>query len=172
MHRRGTRVICRTKRGLEVGFVLAVLDNESNVRFESQQDDDTALGGSIIRRATAEDHLLSARLEKNRLAALQECERILANHPSSSGDFVLVDIELLFDGQTIFFYFLGDNPSKPSPKLESLLQELAAAYEAKVELRRFAETLASGCGPDCGTGEGCGDGEVCTGCALAASCRN
>lgn len=187
VHQRGTRVICRTKRGLEIGTVLNISTPSEgqlpspqtrNASAKTETGNLSAAGtsqvesGSIIRRATGEDHLLAARLEKNRIAALLECERILASRADSSLDLVLVDVELLFDGQTIFFYFLGDNPQQHSPKLESLTQELAAAYEAKVELRRFAETLDSGCGPECGTDAGCGDSGGCTSCALLSHCRD
>ena len=174
VHQRGTHVICRTKRGLEAGTVLNVSPSPgSQETREANPDLDEANGaGTILRRATAEDHLLLARLEKNRMAAVHECERILAERAHSHRDLVLVDVELLFDGQTIFFYFLGYDPEQPSPELETLTRDLATAYEAKVELRRFAETLTSGCGPDCGTAEGCGDSGGCTSCALMASCRN
>ena len=35
--------------------------------------------------------------------------------------------------------------------MEPLTAELAEAYEAKAQFRKFTETLTQGCGPDCGT---------------------
>lgn len=165
-HQRGTSVVCRTGRGVEMGTVLNLVpraDQDACSAHDAAETD-----GTIIRRATPEDHLLGARLEKNRLAALQDCERILADRFPSV---LLMDVDLLFDGQTIFFYFLGDVPDEFADEVERLTAELAAAYEAKVELRRFAESLTSGCGPDCGTESGGGSGG-CSGCVLAGNCRN
>ena len=73
---------------------------------------------------------------------------------------MLVDVEHLFDGQGLFFYFLGTVPDE----VESLTSQLAAAYETKVQFRKFTETLIEGCGPGCGTEEAKGNGgcESCT----------
>ena len=80
---------------------------------------------------------------------------------------VLMDVELLFDGASLYFYFLGD----VSPEVERLTDELAEAYEAKVQFRRFTEAVVEGCGPDCGTeaAAGCGDG--CSTCGLVIECK-
>jgi hypothetical protein len=81
---------------------------------------------------------------------------------------VLVDVEHLFDGQGLFFYFLGEVP----PEIESFTAHLAEAYETKVQFRRFTETLIEGCGPGCGTEEAKGQGgcDSCTSCAVASAC--
>ena len=49
---------------------------------------------------------------------------------------------------------------------------LAETYEAKVQFRKFTETLIEGCGPGCGTEEAKGQGgcESCTSCAVASAC--
>jgi hypothetical protein len=81
---------------------------------------------------------------------------------------VLVDVEHLFDGQSLFFYFLGGE----SPEIADLTSELADAYEAKVQFRKFTDTLSQGCGPGCGTEEaenGCGTG-ACSTCAILSAC--
>lgn len=79
-----------------------------------------------------------------------------------------MDVELLFDGQGVFFYFLGDISSQ----VETLTDQLAGAYEQKVQLRQFADALATGCGPDCGTKDGgCSDGG-CSSCSIAQACAN
>jgi hypothetical protein len=53
-----------------------------------------------------------------------------------------------------------------------MTQQLAATYETAVEFRQFAETLAQGCGPGCGTEEAKGQGgcSSCTTCAVASAC--
>jgi hypothetical protein len=80
----------------------------------------------------------------------------------------LLDVEHLFDGEGLFFYFLGD----PPPETAEITGRLAATYEAAVEFRKFAETLTQGCGPGCGTEEAKGQGGCasCTSCAMASAC--
>jgi cell fate regulator YaaT (PSP1 superfamily) len=154
---RRSRVILRTRRGLEIGDVLSPPDD--------CDDGEVFADGELIRGVTLQDELLQARLEQNRQAAYEACSKMLAEIDLPV---VLVDVEHLFDGQGLFFYFLGDVP----PDLESLTSRLAEAYEAKVQFRKFTETLIEGCGPGCGTDEAKGQGgcESCTSCAVASAC--
>jgi hypothetical protein len=121
--------------------------------------------GPILRGMTVEDELLCARLEKNRHAAYSACATLLADRKLPA---VLVDVEHLFDGQGLYFYFLGD----VTPELESYTAELADAYESKVQFRKFTDTLIEGCGPGCGTDEAKGQGgcATCVSCAVAGAC--
>jgi cell fate regulator YaaT (PSP1 superfamily) len=154
---RRSRVIVRTKRGLEVGDVLAPPDD----RDESRAFAD----GEILRGMTVQDDLLQARLEKHRQEAYAACANLLRGSDTPA---VLVDVEHLFDGQGLFFYFLG----VVTPQLESYTERLASAYEAKVQFRKFTETLIEGCGPGCGTDEAKGRGgcDTCSSCAVAGAC--
>lgn len=154
---RRTRVICRTSRGLEVGEVLSLAGND-----EVGGDD-----GVILRGVTIEDDLLIARLNRKRDEAFAACERLLQERGLPD---VLIDVEHLFDGEALYFYFLGE----PTPAAAELTNELAAVYEAQAQIRQFADTLTAGCGPGCGTEEaenGCGSGAGgCSTCAVLAAC--
>jgi cell fate regulator YaaT (PSP1 superfamily) len=155
--RRGSRVVCRTRRGLEVGDILSAAESDvADATIEPE--------GEILRRVTVEDDLLIARLEKNRLAAFEACSARLAQRGNSA---ILLDVEHLFDGRSLFFYFLGDT----TPELDALTAELAEVYEAKAQLQKFADTLTAGCGPNCGTeeGAGCGSGG-CSTCSVLSAC--
>lgn len=154
---RHSRVIVRTRRGLELGDVLAPPDDRDDGR--------TFADGDLLRGVTVQDELLQARLEKNRQEAYAACAAMLADHRVPA---VLVDVEHLFDGQGLFFYFLGD----VTPDLEAYTERLAETYEAKVQFRKFTETLVEGCGPGCGTEEAKGQGgcDSCTSCAVASAC--
>jgi hypothetical protein len=79
-----------------------------------------------------------------------------------------MDAEQLFDGRSLVFYFLGE----VTTELESLTEDLAAAYDAHVQFRKFAETVEVGCGPGCGTEAATGHGctSCATGCAIAGAC--
>jgi cell fate regulator YaaT (PSP1 superfamily) len=151
---RGTRVIVRTGRGLETAVVLAHAGRSTTGDLE----------GTILRGMTVEDELLHVRLAKGREAALSACEARLRELGLND---TLLDVEHLFDGQTLVFHFLGE----PSIAARNLTAELAELYEAKVQLRRFAEAVTTGCGPGCGTEEAGGCGTACsTGCAIAGAC--
>jgi PSP1 C-terminal conserved region len=119
--------------------------------------------GSILRGMTVEDQLLAARLEKHRLAAYEACAARLA---AMNARAVLMDVEHLFDGRTLLFYFLGEM----TPELEALTEELAELYETHVQFRKFAETVNEGCGPGCGTEAAAGCKTCVTGCAVAGAC--
>ncbi|MCG8448706.1 MAG: PSP1 domain-containing protein [Pirellulales bacterium] len=153
---RCSRVIVRSRRGLEVGEVVAEpLSGETT----------TEVDGQILRCMTVEDDLLEARLNKHRHEAFHACSAILQEN---NVEVSLMDVEHLFDGSGLFFYFLGEVP----PEAERYTSQLAATYETTVQFRKFAETLAEGCGPGCGTEAAMGQGgcESCTTCAVASAC--
>ena len=148
-----TAVVCESPRGLEIGEV---------VNDESYSSEQPAVG-KILRTLSDADQLLWQRLERHRDRALRSCESKLRAQKIAA---TLLDAELTFDGQHLFFYFLGETP----PELEQLTDELAELYQAKIHYRRFAETLENGCGPGCGSGAGgCADGN-CGSCPAQAAC--
>ena len=153
---RRTRVVIRSSRGLETGEVLGESDHEPHARDSH---------GQILRQMTVQDDLLQTRLERRRNEAFDACQRLLAERGVEAA---LVDVEHLLDGEGLFFYFLGDPPAEAA----DVTRELAATYEAAVEFRKFADTLAEGCGPGCGTEEAAGQGgcSSCTSCAVASAC--
>jgi len=151
---RASRVVCRTRRGLEVGEVLA----------EESESAPGECDGTLLRRVTVEDDLLLARLQSNREDAFEACVRKLSEHALDAS---LMDVEHLFDGQSIYFYFLGEVTSE----IEAITSDLAEAYEAQVQFRRFTDNVITGCGPGCGTDDaenGCG--ATCSSCAIAGAC--
>ncbi len=150
---RHARVVVRTGRGLELGEVLA----------GPEGPDDGPADGSILRGVTVEDQLLAARLEKHRQAAFEACAARLLEMNSAA---VLMDVEHLFDGGTLLFYFLGEM----TPELESLTADLAELYETQVQFRRFTNAVTEGCGPDCGTDAAAGCKTCATTCAVAGAC--
>jgi len=150
---RGCRVIVRTQRGLEIGEVLAAAQ-ETALRFTD---------GPLLRGMTTEDELLAARLDRHRDEAYQACvERI----EQLGLPVVLMDVEHLFDGQSLYFYYLGE----VTPAVEAVTHELAEVYDARVQSRRFTETVTAGCGPACGTEAAGGCGSCAGGCQLASAC--
>ena len=158
--RRGCRVLCRTVRGLEVGEVLSLAERNAVPPAESSAED-----GLLVRAITVEDDLVLARLERNKEEAYQACIELLREQAISA---VLMDVEQLFDGSGIYFYFMGE----VTDQIERVTQELADAYETKIQFREFADAVERGCGPDCGTesASGCGSTGGCSSCSIAAAC--
>ena len=153
---RGQRVILRTARGLEIGEVLTPEGDAPSGEAD----------GDLLRRMTVQDDLLAQRLQRNRKAAYDSCVRLLEERGSAA---VLLDVEHLFDGRGLYFYFLGD----PDPISEAISAELAAAYDAEARFGEFAKTVEEGCGPGCGTDDavnGCGSSGGCSTCAVASAC--
>lgn len=154
-HVRGVRVIVRTARGLECGEVLA--DDDATA---------TEADGPLLRRMTVQDELLAERLGRNRDAAYEACVRLLEERGSTA---TLLDVEHLFDGRGLYFYFLGE----ADPLGEAISAELADAYDAEAKFGAFADAVENGCGPGCGTAEaenGCGTAGGCSTCAIASAC--
>lgn len=152
---RRSRVVCRTRRGLELGEVLQTTE-------QTQGEPD----GELLRGVTVEDDLLLDRIQRRKEEAYAACAQLLAEHDQTA---VLMDVEHLFDGQSLYFYFLGE----VSPEVERLTDALARTYETRVQFRQFTAALTAGCGPDCGTENasagGCGSGG-CGSCAVASAC--
>lgn len=168
---RGRRVVCRTVRGLEVGTILGESAKSDAALGMKEQDQrptprESDLDGAVLRLVSPEDDLLLARLERNQHEAFSACSRLLEERRIPA---MLVDVEHLFDGTALYFYFLGE----VGPEVDALTTELAQAYEAKAELQRFADVLQQGCGPGCGTEEasGCGSSGGCSTCSIAAACK-
>jgi len=156
-YRRGMRVVVRTVRGIESAEVLAAPDGWS---------DPADVDGQILRSMTVEDELLAERLERKRDDAFVACTKLLTDRGLSA---TLIDVEHLFDGQGLYFYFMGE----VAPEVDACTAELAEAYEATVQFRKYTETLLEGCGPGCGTEEAMGQGgcSSCTSCAVASACK-
>lgn len=146
-------MIVRTTRGLECGEVLT-------------EDDAADSDGPLLRRMTVEDELLAERLGRNRDAAYAACVRLLEERGSTA---TLLDVEQMFDGRGLFFYFLGE----ADPIGQAISAELADAYDAEAKIGAFADAVEHGCGPGCGTAEavnGCGTEGGCSTCAIASAC--
>jgi cell fate regulator YaaT (PSP1 superfamily) len=156
-YERGMRVVVRTVRGLEEGEILTPPASDTDWREPD---------GEILRGMTEADELLAERIRRRRDEAFVACQNLLAERGL---DAVLLDVEHLFDGQGLYFYFLGE----VTPEVEACTAELADVYDSAVQFRKFTDTLLEGCGPGCGTEAAKGQGgcATCTSCAVAGACR-
>ncbi len=148
-------MICRTERGLEIGTVLC----------ESIADD-LSEAGRFLRPADANDELLWRKLQELSREAAGACEGYLRD---KGLDDVLLDVEPMLDGRTLYFHFLGE----PSQAASERIADLAEVYRQSVIASPFAQQVEVGCGPGCGTESksGCGTSGGCAVCTVASKCR-
>lgn len=154
---RGARTVCRTARGLEVGVVLGATDAANGTSLAD---------GKILRRMTPEDELLWGHLQQLGEEAHLSCTAWLAEHHIPA---VLLEVEPLLDGQTLYFHFLQE----VNDHVQERLDQLVSLYEQKVQQSKFANLLKHGCGPGCGTSQaknGCGSRGGCAVCKVASAC--
>lgn len=163
---RGEEIVCRTPRGVEIAEVLTELATQL-----AEGDSDSTETASEwpqakwLRRSREEDRFLMSKLEEMSRPASQACQMYLESNDSPD---VLLEVEPLLDGRTLYFHFLGE----PTSETESVIERLANEYQSAVSKSRFAELVEKGCGPGCGTKEksGCGTSGGCAVCAIAGGC--
>ncbi|MCH5373016.1 MAG: PSP1 domain-containing protein, partial [Planctomycetes bacterium] len=132
-----TRVICQTKRGLEIGETLAPIEKPTG---EPE--------GTVMRALRPDDDAHLARLRLRSDAAFRSCRQWMQQSRMSA---VLIDVELLFDGRSMNLYFADQIPAR----VELLRQQLARTYQAIVRFHAIeSEPSAdsSGRAVDCSGG--------------------
>ena len=151
----GRRVIVRTARGLELGWIAAPLRDRAARRTTVR----------VLRPTTDQDELLLRRLERHKRQAVEACRTALRDSGSKS---TLLDVDQIFDGGTLVMHFLGHIDDLAQTVTERIVEQ----YESVVRSRHFAKLLADGCGPGCGSeaSAGCGSGG-CSQCGLAQGCH-
>lgn len=156
-YRRGTQVICRTARGLEVGQVLG--DLEWSCPAGAHEFD-----GRIVRALAAEDQLFWQQLKLLAENAYAACQVWLSHSGLPDR---LLDVEALLDGRTLYFHFL-DGVSSPT---EQQIAELVSIYQQTIASSEFAQLVEKGCGPGCGTTAAKGCGSACSTCTSRCAVR-
>lgn len=118
-----TKVIVETARGVEYGSV------EIANRFVEDAQIVQPLK-KVIRIATDDDHLQEANNKKRELEAFDICfEKI----KQFGLDMKLIDVELTFDLNKIFFYFTSDG----RVDFRELVKELVPIFRMRIELRQI-----------------------------------
>ncbi|MCI0459457.1 MAG: signal peptidase [Gemmataceae bacterium] len=121
---RGDRVVVRSERGLETGDVLC----EGHPRALELLSEPTR--GQILRRLTAEDQ---AQAERFREAESREFETCCQLVQQRQLQMELVDVEHLFGGERIVFYFLAEK----RVDFRDLVKDLAREYKTRIEMRQI-----------------------------------
>ncbi|MDA0658438.1 MAG: PSP1 domain-containing protein, partial [Planctomycetota bacterium] len=121
---RGTRVLARTPRGMEVGEILceatdAVVAQLPNPAF-----------GQVVREMTSQDeHELSHVLLEDR-RGFELCNKFI---DQLGLPMQLVDIEHMFGGERVVIYYL----SEQRVDFRELVKLVAAEFQTRVEMRQI-----------------------------------
>jgi cell fate regulator YaaT (PSP1 superfamily) len=121
---RGSSVVVRSERGLELGEVLC----ETNPRALELLAEPTH--GQIVRSVNGEDQ---SRLDGLRDAEQQELDTCCRIVRERQLQMELVDVEHLFGGERIVFYFLAEK----RVDFRELVKELAREFKTRIEMRQI-----------------------------------
>jgi cell fate regulator YaaT (PSP1 superfamily) len=121
---RGTRVIARTDRGLEVGDVLCEATPEALGRLKDPGS------GQILREMTADDRREASRIQLQTKHELDICQQ----HIDRLGlKMQLVDAEHIFGGERVVIYYLAEN----RVDFRELVRVLAGEFQTRIEMRQI-----------------------------------
>ena len=121
---RGTHVIARTDRGLEVGEVLC----EATQYALSLLKDPTE--GQILREMTPEDAHEMERIQDQARREMEVCQKYV---DKLGLQMQLVDLEHIFGGERIVVYYLAEN----RVDFRELVKSLAGEFQTRIEMRQI-----------------------------------
>jgi cell fate regulator YaaT (PSP1 superfamily) len=121
---RGARVVVRTQRGQEVGEVLC----PANPKAVEMLAEPTR--GPIVRLLSPEDQRQLERQRELLLRAFEICRQFIAHRQLQME---LVDVEHIFGGERIVFYFLAEK----RVDFRELVKDLAREFQTRIELRQI-----------------------------------
>lgn len=151
----GDRVVIKTLRGMEIGEVLAVAQNDLGTADRHASTRREPSSGELLQLLTRDEERLHRNASSQSTMLLEKCQKMIAERHISVE---AIDCELLFDGKTVFIYYLGT----PLMELDNLAAELSAAQGTRCIFHPIIEAVAEPGGAGCGSG-GCGSGGCGTG---------
>jgi cell fate regulator YaaT (PSP1 superfamily) len=122
--RRGDDVVLRTERGVEIGHVLC----PATPRALELLSEPTK--GRILRPLGAADRAERDRLREVERREFDTCLRFIGQRKLQMD---LVDVEHLFGGERIIFYFLAEK----RVDFRELVKDLAREYQTRIEMRQI-----------------------------------
>ncbi len=122
--RRGDTVVVRSERGQEIGEVLCPATPEALATLPEPTK------GDILRVLAPEDRVKLAHLAEVEKKEFAAGERLIAQHKLAMQ---LVDVEHLFGGERILFYFLAET----RVDFRELVRSMAREFHTRIELRQI-----------------------------------
>ncbi len=123
-YRRGDIVVIRSERGLEIAEVLC----EANPRAVESIAEPTR--GQILRCVNQDDVAQIEHLSDKEAHEMDTCCRIVKDRQMQME---LVDVEHIFGGERIVFYFLAEK----RVDFRDLVKDLASEYKTRIEMRQI-----------------------------------
>lgn len=121
---RSTRVIVRSDRGLETGEVLCDATDDVITQLADPPR------GQVLRAMTGEDENEQYRLRAQERRAFETCRRVIAE---LALEMELVDVEHIFGGERIVFYYLSES----RVDFRDLVKSLAGEFQTRIEMRQI-----------------------------------
>jgi cell fate regulator YaaT (PSP1 superfamily) len=135
----GDHVIVKTSRGTEFGEIVSPPE-------DVPEDEIAAALKKVVRRATSEDEKTNTTNAEKEKEAFDVAEKKISKHKLPMK---LVEVEYVFDGSKIIFYFTADGRID----FRDLVKDLASVFRTRIELRQIGvrdeAKLIGGLGP-CG----------------------
>jgi cell fate regulator YaaT (PSP1 superfamily) len=121
---RGDRVVVQSERGQELGDLLCPATPAAVKHLPEPSQ------GEIVRLATDDDRNLEKQLRENSRKQFDVAGRLIAEHRLAMQ---LVDVEPLFGGERIVFYFLAEK----RVDFRELVRAMAREFQTRIELRQI-----------------------------------
>ncbi|MBW8000557.1 MAG: signal peptidase [Planctomycetes bacterium] len=137
-----TRVIVKTEKGLELGFLVGQncpyrgghfkFDSDQLKEYYNNSDIDfsSAPAGRVIRIATDTDVSEERHLAKIAKEEMQYCRKLVEEMKLEMN---VVDVEHIFGGERIIFYFMAEN----RVDFRELVKKIAHEYQTRIEMRQI-----------------------------------
>lgn len=122
---RGTTVIVRGDRGHEWGTVLCPATEQSRTYLGTSEEH-----GRIVRRATPEDEVERDRQVASEKEAFADGQQMIRER---SLQMQLIDIEQVFGGERLIFYYLAED----RVDFRELVKALAKRFQTRIEMRQI-----------------------------------
>jgi cell fate regulator YaaT (PSP1 superfamily) len=123
-HPRGQRVIVQSDRGTELGEVLCPATDRAALFLENP------FRGAILRVASEADLQAVAKLADRQKEGFRTCREFIAQRRLQMD---LVDVEALFGGERMVFYYLAER----RVDFRELVKDLARAFRTRIEMRQI-----------------------------------
>ncbi|KPL20478.1 MAG: hypothetical protein AMJ75_11710 [Phycisphaerae bacterium SM1_79] len=142
IHKVHARVVVKTSRGLELGYLVGRLSSYKGGQFRlspeqmkeyfNGDDTDSALGqaGKFIRYATSADVSEERHLRKIAREEIECCRNFIKEMDLPMK---IVDAEHVFGGERIIFYFMSDG----RVDFRELVKRIAQEYQTRIEMRQI-----------------------------------
>ncbi|MFN0198500.1 MAG: stage 0 sporulation family protein [Planctomycetaceae bacterium] len=122
---RNSSVIIRTERGVEWGIVLSPASDRTREYLGRKEAD-----GKIMRLATVEDRNFHEETRQREQDEFQGCSEMIHERRLNMQ---LVDVEHLFGGERVVFYYLAED----RVDFRELVKDLAKRFKTRIEMRQI-----------------------------------